>query len=73
MDQVFEGGTKIYSNDLVKIFLFQVKSDDNWSMGHIVHTLTNRRWGEKVVGYSESHDQALVGDETLLLQKHLWS
>merc|ERR1719232_1745455 len=41
------------------------KSDDDWSMGHIVHTLTNRRWGEKVVGYSESHDQALVGDKTL--------
>ena len=73
MDQVFEGGTKIYSNDLVKIFLFQEKSDDDWLMGHIVHILTNRRWGEKVVGYSESHDQALVGDETLLLQKHLWS
>ena len=35
--------------------------------------LSNRRWGEKVVGYSESHDQALVGDETLLFQKHLWS
>ena len=48
MDQVFEGGTKIYSNDLVKIFLFQEKSDDDWLMGHIVHTLTNRGWGEKV-------------------------
>ena len=34
-------------------------------MGHIVHTLTNRRWGEKCVGYAESHDQALVGDKTL--------
>jgi hypothetical protein len=64
VDQVFEGGTKIYSNDLVKIFLFQEKSDDNWSMGPVQ---------QEVVGYSESHDQALVGDETLLLQKHLWS
>ena len=26
-------------------------------MGHIVPTLTNRRWGEKCVGYAESHDQ----------------
>ena len=50
-------------------------------MGHIVPTLTNRRWGEKCVGYAESHDQvtafslfsssntllfqALVGDKTL--------
>jgi len=41
------------------------KSDEDWEMGHIVHTLTNRRWGEKCVGYAESHDQALVGDKTL--------
>ncbi|OQR66660.1 putative 1, partial [Tropilaelaps mercedesae] len=40
-------------------------SDENWDIGHIVHTLTNRRWGEKTVGYAESHDQALVGDKTL--------
>ena len=40
-------------------------SDEDWDMGHIVHTLTNRRWGEKCVGYAESHDQALVGDKTL--------
>jgi len=31
-------------------------SDDEWSMGHIVHSLTNRRWKEKVIGYAESHD-----------------
>ena len=31
--------------------------DEDWEMGHIVHTLTNRRWGEKCVGYAESHDQ----------------
>merc|ERR1712048_1531273 len=33
-------------------------------MGHIVHTLENRRHGEKVISYVESHDQALVGDKT---------
>ena len=41
------------------------KSDEDWDMGHIVHTLTNRRWGEACIGYAESHDQALVGDKTL--------
>ena len=41
------------------------KSDEDWNMGHIVHTLTNRRWGEACIGYAESHDQALVGDKTL--------
>lgn len=47
------------------IKLLKEKSDDEWDMGNIVFTLTNRRYGEKVVAYAESHDQALVGDKTL--------
>ncbi|KAI3725241.1 hypothetical protein L1987_65022 [Smallanthus sonchifolius] len=39
--------------------------DEDWKMGDIVHTLTNRRWSEKCVAYAESHDQALVGDKTI--------
>ncbi|KAL9253766.1 1,4-alpha-glucan-branching enzyme 1, chloroplastic/amyloplastic-like protein [Drosera capensis] len=39
--------------------------DEDWKMGDIVHTLTNRRWMEKCVAYAESHDQALVGDKTI--------
>ncbi|XP_078089193.1 1,4-alpha-glucan-branching enzyme isoform X1 [Mustelus asterias] len=39
--------------------------DEDWNMGNIVYTLTNRRYGEKCVAYAESHDQALVGDKTL--------
>jgi 1,4-alpha-glucan branching enzyme len=30
--------------------------DENWSMGHIAHSMVNRRWKEKVVAYAESHD-----------------
>lgn len=41
------------------------KKDEDWRMGDIVHTLTNRRWLENCVVYAESHDQALVGDKTL--------
>ena len=41
------------------------KSDEQWQMGDIVHTLTNRRWMEKSIAYAESHDQALVGDKTI--------
>lgn len=44
-------------------------------MGDIVHTLTNRRYMEPVIGYAESHDQALVGDKTLafwLMDKEVW-
>lgn len=40
-------------------------SDEQWDLANIVHTLTNRRYGEKVVVYCESHDQALVGDKTI--------
>nr|XP_003469368.1 1,4-alpha-glucan-branching enzyme [Cavia porcellus] len=39
--------------------------DEDWNMGNIVHTLTNRRHLEKCIAYAESHDQALVGDKTL--------
>lgn len=30
--------------------------DEEWNMGHLTHSLTNRRWQEKCVGYAESHD-----------------
>jgi 1,4-alpha-glucan branching enzyme len=43
------------------------KEDIDWDMGHLVHTLTNRRYGEKTIAYAESHDQALVGDKTLMM------
>lgn len=39
--------------------------DEHWNIGHIVHSMTNRRWKEKCVGYAESHDQAIVGDKTI--------
>lgn len=42
------------------------KQDIEWDMGALCHTLTNRRHGEKTIAYAESHDQALVGDKTLL-------
>ncbi|ESO00855.1 hypothetical protein HELRODRAFT_112986 [Helobdella robusta] len=47
------------------IKLLKEQQDDHWNMGDIVHTLTNRRHGEKHISYAESHDQALVGDKTL--------
>jgi len=38
--------------------------DEDWRMGIITHSMTNRRWNEKTIAYSESHDQAIVGDKT---------
>jgi len=43
------------------------KEDSEWEMGHLTYTLTNRRHGEKTIAYAESHDQALVGDKTLMM------
>jgi 1,4-alpha-glucan branching enzyme len=47
------------------IKLLKETRDEDWNVGHIVHTLTNRRWNEKTVAYAESHDQAIVGDKTI--------
>ena len=40
--------------------------DEDWSMGHIFHDLTDRRKDEKTISYAESHDQAIVGDKTII-------
>ena len=47
------------------IILLKEISDENWNMGNIVFTLTNRRYNEKHIGYCESHDQSIVGDKTI--------
>jgi 1,4-alpha-glucan branching enzyme len=44
------------------------RSDENWDMGALWHEQTQRRPREKVVAYCESHDQALVGDKTLIFR-----
>ena len=42
--------------------------DEDWSMGTLWHELTNRRIEERTIAYTESHDQALVGDQTLIFR-----
>ena len=42
--------------------------DEGWPMGRLWHELTNRRRKEKTISYTESHDQALVGDKTLMFR-----
>lgn len=44
------------------------KSDETWSVGEIWYELTNRRADERTISYVESHDQALVGDKTLIFR-----
>ncbi len=43
-------------------------SDEQWNLWQIWGELTTRRPMEKCIGYVESHDQALVGDQTLLFR-----
>lgn len=47
------------------IKILKEKRDEDWNLGELFSTLLNRRHGEKHIGYSESHDQALVGDKTI--------
>ncbi len=47
------------------IKLLKEKPDEAWSLGELYNVLMNRRRHEKHVAYTESHDQALVGDKTL--------
>ena len=42
--------------------------DEDWKVGHIFWELTNRRADEKTISYAESHDQALVGDKTIIFR-----
>lgn len=42
--------------------------DEQWHMGHLWYELTNRRRDEKTISYTESHDQALVGDKTIIFR-----
>ncbi len=59
------------------IRLLKEKRDEDWDLNQIYYELANRRPGEKVIGYCESHDQALVGDKTIMFrlcdQEMYWS
>ncbi|MFV0366368.1 MAG: alpha amylase C-terminal domain-containing protein [Mangrovibacterium sp.] len=50
------------------IKLIKEKQDDYWEVGHLFFELTSKRLDEKVVSYAESHDQALVGDKTIIFR-----
>ena len=44
------------------------RTDEQWSPGEIWYELTNKRADEKTISYAECHDQALVGDKTLIFR-----
>lgn len=50
------------------IKMLKEKKDEEWNPGDIFYQLTNKRADEKVISYAESHDQALVGDKTIIFR-----
>lgn len=50
------------------IKLIKETFDENWDMGQLMHELSQHRPEEKIISYCESHDQALVGDKTLIFR-----
>ena len=48
--------------------LIKEHPDEAWSPGAIWYELTNRREDERTISYAESHDQALVGDKTIIFR-----
>lgn len=42
--------------------------DEDWKPSSILWETTNRRSDEKTISYCESHDQALVGDKTIIFR-----
>ena len=50
------------------IKIIKEQKDESWHIGEIFHRLTDKRSDEKTINYSESHDQALVGDKTIIFR-----
>lgn len=50
------------------IKIIKETADENWDVGQIFYELTSKRHDEQVVSYAESHDQALVGDKTIVFR-----
>lgn len=52
------------------------ESDEQWNVGSIYYELTNKRADERTISYAECHDQAMVGDKTIifrLMDKEMYS
>ncbi len=50
------------------IKIIKDRSDEHWNVGEIFYELTRKRHDEKTISYAESHDQALVGDKTIVFR-----
>ena len=50
------------------IKIIKERKDEDWKPSSMFWEVTNRRKDEKTISYCESHDQALVGDKTIIFR-----
>lgn len=50
------------------IKMLKDQRDEDWDMGKLFHELTSHRAEERTINYAESHDQAMVGDKTIIFR-----
>ncbi len=50
------------------IKMLKDQRDEDWQMGKLWYELTSHRAEEKTINYAESHDQAMVGDKTIIFR-----
>ena len=50
------------------IKIIKERRDEDWNMGEIYNELTSKRLDEKTISYAECHDQAMVGDKTIIFR-----
>jgi len=70
---ISKGGTGFDFRYAMGIADFWIKllkefKDEQWNLGKLWYELTTKREEEKTISYAESHDQALVGDQTIMMR-----
>jgi len=50
------------------IKIIKERPDESWDVSELYYELTRKRDDEKTISYAESHDQALVGDKTIIFR-----
>ena len=70
---ILKGGTGFnyrYAMGIADFWIRLLKEfpDELWPLGKLWYELTTKREEEKTISYAESHDQALVGDQTIMMR-----
>ena len=50
------------------IKIIKERKDEEWLMGEMFYQLSNKRADERTISYAECHDQAMVGDKTIIFR-----